>query len=303
MLPLNLNMLDADGTAYFQRQLEYIKAKSYDVLYQDLIARDVIPVSTETPEGTENITYRSYDKVGMAKIITAYAHDLPRADIAAKEVTIPVRAVGTSFAYNQNEILNAMLTGTSLDQKRANACQRVWEEIVDKIAWNGDPASGLPGFLTNPNIPLTSSVTTGGWLASTADEIIQDVNVLMGTVLESTKLKERPGHLLLPIQEYNHINGTPRSANSDTTIKQFILRNVEGLVEIKPINELSIGAGGTRDGLLYTKNPDKIELEIVKELEFLPPQERGLELIVPAWGKMAGVNLYYPLSAIKLTGI
>jgi len=299
----NVTILDADGVAFFARQLEFIKAKSYDVVYQDLIAREVFPVSNDAPEGSDTITYRVYDMIGMAKIIAAYAHDLPRADITAKEVIIPVRAIGSSFGYNRDEILKAQMTGLPLDQRRANAVQRAWEEKVDDVAWNGDAVSGLPGFLSNANIPSVSSVTTGGWLGGTADEIILDINSLMGTVLETTRLKEHPADLLVPVQEFNHINGTPRSNVSDTTILQFIMKNVAGLNSIRPVNELSVGATGSRSAYLYTNDPDKLQLEIVKELEFLPPQERGLELLVPAWGKTAGVNMYYPLSAIELDGI
>jgi len=299
----NITILDANGSAFFERQLEFIKAKSYDVVYQDLIAREVFPVSNEAPEGSSTITYRVYDQVGMAKIIASYASDLPRADITAKEVTIPVRAVGTSFGYNRDEIIQSQMTGLPLDQRRSNACQRAWEEVVDSVAWNGDAVSGLKGFFNNPNVPISASVTAGGWLAATPDEIILDVNTLMGTAIETTRLKERPGELLLPIKEYNHINGTPRSINSDTTILKFIMMNVEGLNSIRPVNELSVGVAGARSAFLYTNDPEKIQLEIVKELEFLPPQERGLELLVPAWGKLAGINMYYPLSAIELSGI
>lgn len=300
----NISILDATGVAFFARQLEHIKAKSYDVVYQDLIAREVFPVSNEAPEGADTITYRTYDMIGMAKIIVAYASDLPRADISGKETTIPVRAIGSSFAYNRDEILKAQLTGLPLDQRRANAVQRAWEERVDDIAWNGDAVSGLPGFFSNPNIPVTNSGTANGWIAEpTADNIIRDVNILMGTVRETTRLKEAPHDLLVPVAEYNYINGTPRTPNSDTTIMQFMLKNIEGLTSIRPINELSVGLGGARSCYLYTKDPDKLQLEIVKELEFLPPQERGLELIVPAWGKVAGVNIYYPLSAIEMQNI
>ena len=73
-------MLDADGAVFFQRQLEHIKSKSYDVLYADLIARTLFPVSNEGGMGVTSITYRTYDQIGSAKIISAYADDLPRAD-------------------------------------------------------------------------------------------------------------------------------------------------------------------------------------------------------------------------------
>jgi len=293
----NITILDDTGNAFFARQLEHIKAKSYDVAYQDLMARNLFPVSNEAPEGVSTITYRTYDMVGSARIINSYADDLPRADVFGKETTIPARAVGSSFGYNRDEILQSQLTGLPLDQRRANAVQRAWEEKIDDIAWNGSSVDGLIGFLTHPNIPSIASGVAGGWINGTPDEIIADINSLMSKVRADTRMKEQPQTLLVPVLEFNHISGTPRASISDTTILKFILQNVVGLSEIIPVNEL------TTEAILYDKNPDKLQLEIVKELEFLPPQERGLELLVPAWGKTAGVNVYYPLSVIKLTSI
>lgn len=293
----NITILDSSGQAFFARQLEYVKSKSYDVVYQDLMARSSIPVSNEAPEGASTITYNTYDMVGAAVIINSYADDLPRADIFGKETTVKARAIGSSFGYNRNEILESQLTGMPLDQRRANAVQEAYERKVDNIAWFGDTQNGLIGFLTNPNIPTKASIVVGGWVGGLPDDIIQDLNELMGTVRATTKMKEQPQTLKVPVLAYNYISGTPRASNSDTTILQFVLQNVQGLAAIEPLNEL------TDTALLYDKNPDKLQMEILKEIEFLPPQERGLELLVPAWGKMAGVNVYYPLSAIILTGV
>ena len=291
----NITILDGSGAAYFARELEFVKSKTYDVEYADLIARELFPVSNEAPEGSDTITYRTYDMVGSAKIISSYADDLPRADVYGKETIIPVRAVGSSFGYNRDEILKAQMTGAPLDQRRANAVMRAWEEVVDDIAWNGSTTHGLIGFLSHPNVP--SLAATGLWSAMTADAIIQEVSSWFGQVRADTKMKEAPQTLLLPVLEYNRIASNPRSSNSDTTILQYMLNNVVGLKEVRPVNEL------TKNAFIYDKNPDKLQLEVVKELEYLPPQERGLELLVPAWGKTAGVNIYYPLSILKITDI
>lgn len=300
----NITIVDASGAAFFLRELEHVKARSYDVVYQDLIARELFPVSNEAPEAVDTITYRTYDMVGMAKLIHAYANDIPRVDVTGKETTIKVFAAASAFGYSRDEILKSQYTGLPLDQRRANASQRAFDQIVDDIAWNGDAVSGLIGVLSDPNVPSTNSVTVGGWLAATPDEIIQDVNVMVGTYNETTRMKEKSNTLLLPVAEYNHINGTPRASNSDTTIAKFILMNVEGVNEIRACNELSdTGISGARTAILYDKNPDKLQLEIPKELEFLPPQEKGLELEVNTWGKIAGVNIYYPLSMLKLEDV
>ena len=72
--------LDANEGVFYARELEHIKARTYDKKYPALTYRELIPISMEGGEGITSITYESYDRVGMAKLINAYAADLPRPD-------------------------------------------------------------------------------------------------------------------------------------------------------------------------------------------------------------------------------
>jgi len=303
--------LDADGSVFFKRELEHIKAQSYDVAYQDLMARELFPTSNEAGAHAEIITYRSYDRVGMAQIISSYAKDLPRADVTGKEITSPVRIIGLSFGYTIGEVLASQATGKSLEQRRANAVQRGTEETIDHIAWYGDAATGLPGFLTNANIPngaVAPGVSTGTeWDTKTPAEILEDVNDLFGTTYAVTRKKERPNTLLLPVKQWNYIMSTPRSDNSDTTIAQYLVTNspfLTSLEDIVAVPELEgAGTGGADMMVAYDKNPDKLTMEVPLELQFLPVQEIGLAFEVPSWAKTGGTIVYYPLSVRFAYGI
>jgi len=303
-------ILDATGAAFFARQLEYVKAKTYDVQYQDLLYRMLFPVSTETPAGATTITFRTYDKAGMAKIINTYAKDLPRVDIAGKETTIPVRTLADAFGYSRKEILGAQMTGTPLDQKRANAARRAIEELMNEICWFGDVASGLPGFLSNPNIPVGNVPNgTGGneeWTTKTPDEILFDVNEIFSYIFETTLQKERANVLLLPTKQWSLIMATPRSANSDTTIAQYVVNNspflsslndIISVPELKGAGVQQVTPGDTDRMVAYTKSPDKLEMEIPEDILFHPQQEKGLEFEIPVSAEFGGINVYYPLSA------
>lgn len=303
--------LDADASVFFRRELEFIKAKSYDVEYQDLMARTLFPTSDEAGAYAEVITYRSYDRVGMAQIISSYAKDLPRADVTGREYSSPVRTIGLSFSYTVAEIMASQATGKSLEQRRANAVQRGSEETIDNIAWYGDASSGLPGFLTNPNIP-NGPVAQGAsgdteWETKTPAEILEDVNDLFGTIYEVTRKKERANTLLLPVRKWNYIMSTPRSENSDTTIAQYLVTNspfLTSLEDIFAVPEMAgAGTGGADLMVAYDRNPDKLTLEVPLELQFLPAQERGLNIEVPAWAKVGGVIVYYPMAARFAYGI
>ena len=62
------------------------------------------------------------------------AKDLPRADVLLKEVTHPVRSLGGSFAYTVQETRAAaqLVPGMNLEQRRANAARRAYEEKVKR---------------------------------------------------------------------------------------------------------------------------------------------------------------------------
>lgn len=309
---VNTGFLDADGAVFFQRQLEHIKARSYDVLYAELKARSLFPVSNEGGPGITTITYRTYDQAGAAKIINAYADDLPRADVAGKETTIPVRSVGISYGYNLDEIQASQLTGAALDQRRANAARRSVEQTTNDVAFFGDATSGMPGLFDNPNIPTGAVVNPGSgteWVNKTPDQILFDVNDLFADIFETTKMVESGNTLMVPPSQWSYIFSTPRASNSDTTIAKFLAQNSPYLnseADIIPVNECLAAQNpelSTDAMVAYDRSPDKLQLEIPVELEMLPVQQKNLEFVVPGRSRLAGLNIYYPLSIAIATGI
>lgn len=56
-------MCDANEALFFARQLEHIKARTFDVKYPGLNGLRVLPVSTEAGAGAETITYEQYDQL------------------------------------------------------------------------------------------------------------------------------------------------------------------------------------------------------------------------------------------------
>jgi len=238
---------------------------------------------------------------------------LPRADVAGKETTIPVRSVGISYGYNLDEIQASQLTGAALDQRRANAAMRSVEQKVNDVAFFGDAPSGLPGLFDHPNIPTGAVVNGAGatsdWASKTPDEILFDVNDLFADIFETTKMVERGNTLMLPPAQWSYISSTPRASNSDTTILMFLVQNspyLNSVDDIIPVNECSseLNPNLSTDAMVaYDRNPDKLQLEIPVELEMMPVQQKNLEFVVPGRNRLAGLNIYYPLSLAIATGI
>jgi hypothetical protein len=300
--------LDSAQTIFFSRELEAKKAQTYDVIRAPLKAFELIPVSTEAGAGAEVISYEQYDITGIAKIIANYADDLPRADVKGKEFFAPVKSIGNSYGYSLQEIRAAQFAGKSLEQRKANAAARAQREKWNRIAFNGDAASGLPGWLTNSNVP-SSPVADGDsgdteWDTKTPTEILKDLNDAVNGIIDLTNGAEQPNTVVLPIKQYTQIATTRQDSGTDTTILEYFLRNSPAITSVEWANELKGAFPGTTDGfIVYDRSPDKLTLEMPQMFEQLPVQERGLEFVVPCHSRIAGVIIYYPLAQVFKYGI
>ena len=300
--------LDADESIFFQKELEAKKAKAYDVQYAELKARQVIPVSFEAGPGAESIKYEQYDSVGVAKLISSYADDLPRSDVKGAEFFSPVKSLGASYGYSLQEVRAAAMARKPLEQRRANAAKRAILQKENDIAMSGDTATGLKGLLNHSAVPLVVLPNDGSgssilWSTKTADQIIRDLNLVANTIVETTKGVENPDSILLPIASYTYIASTARSSTSDTTILEYFLQNNPFVKQVGWLNELATaGAGGLKRMVCYKRDPDKLTLEIPQDFEQLPEQERNLEFVVPCHSRIGGVIFYYPLSAAYADG-
>lgn len=295
--------LDAAETVFFERELQYIYAQSYDVRYPELKARQFIPVSSKAGGGASSVNYRQYNRVGKAKIVGNKASDLPRVDVLGKEFIRPVKTVGDSYGYDVIELREAAMAGRSLDSMRAVAARRAIEEILDYVACFGSPDDGIvDGFLNNANIPSTGA--GGTFETLTADQIISIIGTSLERIAAATLGVEKPNALLLPESTHAYLGVTPRSTVSDTTILEFIKRSFPGITVVEPWYRLeSAAAGSTKRMVLYNLSPEKLQQEISSEFEQLPVQERGLEFVVNCISRSAGTALYYPKSIDFTDGI
>lgn len=288
---------------FLARELETILARTFEVEYADIKYSSLIPISSEVGNGADSFTYRVFDKQGSMKVIGDKAQDLPRADVLRKEVTHPVRSLGASFAYTIQETrAAAMVPGMNLEQRRANAVRRAYEEKVQEIAYFGDAASGMKGFFNNDQVDKT--VPNKWFDASTTDEMLELLNEAPTRLVQNSNMKEMPNTMLVPYNVYRIISTTPRSSTSDTTVMEFFLRTNPMITAIEPINELEASKSGSalsKDRVVvYDRSPDKLQLHIPQALEFLPPLRQALEFSVAAHARIGGLALYYPKSVMVL---
>lgn len=299
---------DANESLFFARQLEFVKSQTYDIKRVALSALTLMPVSTAIPEGATTHTYRQYDSVGMAKVISNYANDLPRADVTGKEFTNPIRSIGNAYGYNVQEIRSAMFAGVNLNGKKALAATRAHQEKINQLAFAGDADNGLPGLLSNTNVPEVTLLADGTgasktFATKTALQIVRDVNALINKVLTQSKGVHRVTDVWLPIEQYALIATTQNSAASDTTILEFLQKNHPGVTFRQVVEMDGAGAGGADRMYAMENSMENWQLEIPMMIRQYSPQQAGLEFTVPVESRFAGVIIEYPLAFAFADGI
>ena len=285
---------------FLERQLEFIRPQIFEVAYADIKYSTILPVTSEAGQGAQTFTFRIMDSTGEFKLLADAADDLPRSDVSQVEKSINIRSFGGSFGYTVQELRAAQMANIALEQRRAQAVRRAYEEKVEEVALFGEASVGLAGFFNNATVDV---VTADKWFTdsgTTAQEMLELLNHGVTGIINASQMKEQPDTILMAWNDYREISTRRNSDSSDVTVLEYFLRTNPYINNIEPINQLDKTKSGltTNRMVVYKRDPGKVQLHIPQPLELFPPQQRGLEFIVPAHARVGGVALYYPKSAI-----
>ncbi len=305
----NPSRLDAGESAFFMREIEYIKSVTYDVKYKPLKALTLFPISTEANTGASSITWRQFAMVGNAMIIADYANDFPNSDVYAREIETKIYPIGQKYGYTIQEIRQSQWSGKRLDQRRAAATRRGVDQLINQIAFTGLPNYSINGFfgypgITSYTVPSDGTGSSPLWTNKTGDQIVRDVTGLVNGVVSSTSGVEEPDTLLLPIANFVYIASTPRITYSDRTILEYLLASSPFIKRVDWIPELATAGAGSGTRMMAFANDDMhLSLEIPQPFEQFDPEQKGLQFDIPCHARTAGLLVYYPMSVAYGDGI
>lgn len=310
--------LDAGESIFFTRELETIRAKSYDIKYDDQFKMlGLLPISTDGDPLAVDITHRSYGRVGIAKMGGGdYATDYPSVDVFGTEQTVKVHPVKASYKFNKDEIARASKLNKPLEQMRANAARKAIDKKLNDVAMLGDADTGAKGLFNATGI--TEVVLTEGatgtstkWSTKTVDEILKDLYAIGNAVTSATAGYEVPDTLALPRTAYQFIEQKRLDATNEKTILTYFLENSKSIQNVVWFNELEAqtGLGGEAsyksDKVMFCWKNDADHLVLDMPMPFTQEEiwVNGLEYTVPCRAKTAGVTVFYPLSIAYARGI
>lgn len=295
---------DEATSVFFARQLEYIRARVLDVKKAPLNAFQVFPVMTDIPSGAESATHYIFDSVGTAKIISNYADDLPRVNVAGTKETVTVYDLGDAYGYNDKEIRNAQFANVPLSARKAQMARRAIDVKLNSIAWKGDEDHKITGFLNNPNI--TEFAVTANAKGTTKvedmtpDEAIAFFNSLIESVELATNTVEHINTILMYPKAYNYLASTPRTEHTDQTILQFLEGVHPEITRWMKVGELTGAGDDGKDAIVGGYFDDTyIRFEIPERFRQHEVEKRNLEYIIDCTASTVGVTVFIPYAFTK----
>lgn len=304
--------LDASESVFFKRELESIDKKVYERKYPQLIARSLIPTVSGVSPYQKVYTWREFDKVGSAKIISDYADDLPRVDVKGEEFSQLIKSIGASYQYSIDEVKAAQGMGTPLDDMRAMAARYFIESKIDTILATGDAATGMKGLL---NLASTTTYTLGTKLAggltwgtlvapnATGPEVANDILGLVSKLNEVTKGLWSKFRVVMPLEQYNYMAQVRMSTLSDKTALQFVMEVCPFIDTITPwVKCDGAGADSTDRIVAYPYDEMVLGALVPQEFEIMPAQERNLAFVVNCRASCGGVVSRSPVAIAYADG-
>lgn len=318
----NILKLDAGESIFFNRELESIRKKTYDVKYDDnfkMLA--TLPISVDGDPYANEITHRSYGRVGIAKMGGGdYATDYPSVDVFGTETSVKIHGVKASYKYNKDEIMRASKINKPLESLRAFAARKAIDKKLNDVAMVGDEATGAQGLFTAKGVSEytlanngASPTTSTKWVDKSADQILADLYGISNAIITATNGIEIPDTIALPLASYQLIEQKRLSSDSEKTVLAYFLetsktiKTVLWFNELKDVTKFRTGSGVSYNSDLvmfcWKNDADHLVLDLPLPFEQEGLWVNGNEYTVPCRAKTAGVTVFYPMSVQFAIGL
>lgn len=307
----NKARLDAGESLWLNRELQFVEETSYETVYEENIAREIIPTQDNIPDWAGSYSWSMAQDFGKAKIVSNMSDDIPRVDRTRTEEIKLIKFIADAYGYSVMDIKRAIATGVHLDTDKAGAARRAIETEIDRILARGDAPNNLQGILNldsvaaNAITPVTATTKTGGgtaWSpAATSNEIANDVFRLIEETVKKLKGARnmpmfRKFRVVVPDSNYMRLL-RKMSDQDQRSILQYLLENPY-VESIRGWHHCHAAAANGTDDRIAIFPPQRDVVAGIVPMEFSPQdaEKRNLEYVVDCLASCGGVATRYPVA-------
>lgn len=245
----------------------------------------VIPVVTEGHPWAIGTTFFSVDSAGEAKFLSGAGTDMPFNKSTKDQASHDFAMIGSGWEWTIEEVSQASFYGINLQSTDAMSATDKIERKLNSIAFIGATEKGWTGFANSSAVPRADVDTPGTfWPAKSADQMLTDVNEVIGRVRTQTNEIEWADSLALPPVAFRTA-ATKRLGAGDgmITVLEYIRKNNIYTAEtgqelnIYPVREL---ASASQDGggrmVAYRKDEEVVRFHLPMPRTVLQPRQKSI---------------------------
>jgi hypothetical protein len=301
---------DANETAAFSRELEYVHAEIQVAKYPELKWREVLPVKEGgAPLGASSHRWFEVDGFGSAKYLDNLATgDFPTAEVKGSENTGLIRSIGAKYATTVEELRASAMMKVHPETEKPRLTRRSIDALIDKTAF-GTATTTNGGFkgichddMSTAYTPDATNGSNGNWftvVAANPEKIVHDVQSAAEAAFIETKGAFSQFDLFLP-PELGVLMARPMSilVNSVRTnllqnIGQYMLSSIPYLRSIKTdcFRQSGAGTAAKHRALLFPRDPEVLDFFLPLAFEQFAPQLSGMAFVTHCHAKVAGIRM------------
>lgn len=298
---------------FITSQTSYIEREVNETVYPDIQYPGLIPVDTSANPWAKSVTYYSSDKFGRADWINGQADDIPIAGTELAKHETQIHMAGIGYGYGLEELNQAQMPGINLPAADAMAARRAYEEMVDRVAFQGDTSKNFNGLFDYPGVTVDAA-DNGDWgnSATPVTEILDDFNAALIGQFTGTNFTSMSDTVLLPYSRYLKIASRPISEDfpADTVLQYLLRANAYTAQTGRPLVIRALrgldtaGSSGTARMVTYRRDPQVLKMHIPMPHRFLPVYRSGpIRWDVPGIFRLGGLDIRRPAEVRYTDGI
>jgi len=254
--------------------LQAVQAESDQILRRLFILNELIPISTNVPEGATSIAINIVNRYGKGKFINKDGSNVENAQASINRVAYPIRYGGVIGTWSLQELRESLFAGVPLSSETIQAAIEACYYHIQAVGLVGDMDSGLEGLLNSSSISAYGGTVTS-FRSTDLDAIVTFINALISKLgTDSNEIlyqhfRSADMVMAVPTEAYDILTGTRYGDNADKSLWDFISkrnawtsRTGRALV-LKSLPEcLTAGDGGVARLALYPKDPRVLEMDM-----------------------------------------
>ena len=282
---------DQASLQFAQSNMTYVEPGVYRQRFQNADYGRHLTVTTAGPQWAATATWQTMGEAGEAEWFSGNATDAPYVEVTMDQHNSPNYGIWSGFKWTVEELNQALLANVNMSNEKPMVARRKVERKLYKVAMTGDTTNkgaaftGLinDGTVTAYDVAATGTGSSTLWNVKTPDQILYDVNTLLGGIQTATAEVDYADTLRLPPSAFRYISSARIGSDSSMTILEFLRRNnvytaeTQQPLDIGTIVELeSASDEGEGRMIAYRNAPDVVDFWLPMPFQLLPVRSRSI---------------------------